>query len=150
MDWKPERAIQAKVRDFQNKIKQKNMIAEACQWRNILRWSTNGNFFQTLGQQWALFQKRHQLLPCDGFCPVNGSICSKSHYLQGSLPSVCTAMTVHLPSYLLCLVSLSLFVIYNSYSHTNYIHTLILSHIHTHQIHNINSYMVASVTQSHV
>ena len=28
-----------------------------------------------------------------------------------------------------------------------YIHTLILSHIHTQHIHNINSYMVASVTQ---
>ena len=112
----------------------------------VYKWQLLPDFRSTM----SFIPKRHQLLPCDGFCPVNGSICSKSHYLQGSLPSVCTAMTVHLQSYLLCLVSLSLFVIYNSYSHTNYIHTLILSHIHTHQIHNINSYMVASVTQSHV
>jgi len=30
------------------------MTAEARQWRNTLRWSTNGDFFQTFGQQWAL------------------------------------------------------------------------------------------------
>jgi len=30
------------------------MTAEARQWRNTLRWSTNGNFFPTLGRQCAL------------------------------------------------------------------------------------------------
>jgi hypothetical protein len=49
-------------------------------------------------------------------------------------------------------------VIYSLYSRTNYIHafiqsyirTFIHSHIHTQHMHNINSYMVASVTQSFV
>ena len=148
MDWKLERAIQAKVRDFQNKTKRHDCWSAPMEEHSTLvyKWQLLPDFRSTM----SFIPKRHQLLPCAGFCPVNGSICSQSHYLQGSLPSVCTAMTVHLQSYLLCLVSLSLFVIYNSCSHTNYIHTLILSHIHTHQIHNINSYMVASVTQSHV
>ena len=30
------------------------MTAEAHHWRNTLRWSTNGDFFRTLSQQWAL------------------------------------------------------------------------------------------------
>jgi len=33
------------------------MTAEARQWRNTLRWSTNSNFFQTFGQQWAYPQE---------------------------------------------------------------------------------------------
>ena len=69
MDWKPERAIQAKVRDFQNKIKQKGMTAEARQWRNTLRWSTNGNFFQTLGQQWASSPRDIGCYLIPGFTP---------------------------------------------------------------------------------
>ena len=82
------------------------------------------------------------------FYPVSGSICSQSYYLQGSLPSVCTAMSVRLTSYLFCLISLSSPVICNytvvqssrvytviqvTFIHTFiqlYIHTLILSCIH--------------------
>jgi len=57
--------------------------------------------------------RRRQLLPCVGFYPVSGSICSQTYYLQGSLPSVCTAISLHLPSYLFCLVSSSSPVICN-------------------------------------
>jgi len=103
------------------------MTAEARQWTKhsvpIYKWRLLPDFRSTM----SFIPKRHQLLPCAGFYPVNGSICSQSHYLQGSLSSVCTAMTVHLPYYLLCLVSLSSFVIYNSYSHTNYIHIFVTS-----------------------
>jgi len=79
VDWKPERAVQTKVRDFQNKRenKTKSMTAEAHHWRNTLRWSTNGDFFRTLSQQWALSSKRHQLLPYTGFYPLSGSTCSQ-------------------------------------------------------------------------
>jgi len=87
------------------------------------------------------------LLPCARFYTANGSICSQQYHLQGSLSSVCTAMSVRLPSYLFCLVSSSSPVICNytvvqsstvytviqitfihAFIHL-YIHTLILSHI---------------------
>jgi hypothetical protein len=44
VDRKPERAVQAKVRDFQRKNK-KCMTAEAYQWKNTLRRFTNVDFF---------------------------------------------------------------------------------------------------------
>jgi len=71
--------------------------------------------------------RRHQLLPCARFYTANGSICSQQYHLQGSLSSVCTAMSVCFASYLVLsrLVSSSLSIIYNSYSHTNYIHTFV-------------------------
>ena len=88
VDWKLERATQAKVRDFfQNKDnKTKSMTAEARQCRNTLRWSTNGDFFQTFGSTMGFVPKRHQLLPSTGFYPVCSPIYSQKHHLQGSLP----------------------------------------------------------------
>jgi hypothetical protein len=127
------------------------MTAEAYEWKNALRRFTNGDFSQTFGKTVGFTPRRHQLLLCVGLYPVNGSICSRLYHLQGSFPSVCTAMSVRLPSYMSCLISLShlSYTVYSvvqvtsmhSYIHTNYIHTSILSHIHifmrTQHIHRI-------------
>ena len=81
--------------------------------------------------------------------------------LQGSLPSVCTALSVRLQSYLSCLVPSShlsypvqTVVQVTYYIHTfiytiihSYINTFTYSHIHAYT-HHINSHMIASVTQS--
>jgi len=45
------------------------MTAEARQWRNTLRWSTNSDFFQTFGQQWALSPKDISCYLVLGFTP---------------------------------------------------------------------------------
>ena len=108
----------------------------------VYKWWLLPDFRSTM----SFIPKRHQLLPCAGFYPVSGPICSQSYYLQGSLPSVCTAMSVHLPSYMLCLFSLSSFVIYNSYSHTNYIHTFVTT---IHSYINTFTYSYTSYTQHH-
>ena len=91
MDWKLERAVQEKIRGikkeytpgglktqkggpdkskgFSKKNKTKSTTAEAHQWRNTLRWSTNGDFFQTLGQQWALSPRDISCYLVPGFTP---------------------------------------------------------------------------------
>jgi len=98
------------------------MIVEACRGKNSLRQFTNGDFFQTFDQPLAtLCQVLHRQW-LDLFTVIS---------LQGSLLSVCTATSVHPPSYLSCLVSSSSPVTYSIYSHTNYIHTFIHPYIHT-------------------
>jgi len=62
VDWKPERVVQAKVRVFFQKKKHdcwgapmEENSALVYKWRLLLDfWPTNGDFFQTFGQQWAL------------------------------------------------------------------------------------------------
>ena len=71
----------------------------------------------------GLYPQEYQLLPCARFCPVSGSICSQYYHPQGSLPSVCTTMSVRLPSYLFCLVC--------QVTCHNPVHTIIHSCIHT-------------------
>jgi len=58
------------------------MAAEARQWRNTLRWSTNSDFFQTFGQQWALSQRDISCYLVPGFTPsaarfIHNNISSK-------------------------------------------------------------------------
>ena len=129
------------------------MIAEARQWRNTLRWSTNSNFFQTFGQQWALSPRDISCYLVPGFTP------STARFIHNNIISkeVCQVFVLQCHSALPFLPVLSRFiefirhmqlysrtVIYSSYSHTNhinpYIHTIIHSCINTftHQcIHNI-------------
>jgi len=109
VDWKPERAVQAKVRDFQNKRKNKtkSMTAEARQWRNTLRWSTNGDFFQTLSRQWALSPRDISCYLIPGFAPSTARLVHNNIISKEDLPSVCTAMSLCFPSYMFCLVSSS-------------------------------------------
>ena len=116
------------------------MTAEARQWRNTLRWSTNGDFFQTFGSTMGFVPKRHQLLPSTGFYPVCSPIYSQKHHLQGSLPMFvlqCRS-TSHLtyfvsfhrvhPSYA-TIQSYSHLQFIQSYKSHSFIHTLIPSHI---------------------
>jgi len=102
VDWKPERAIQAKVRDFQNKDK-KSMTAEARQWRNTLRWSTNGDFFQTFGQQCALSPRDISCYLVPGFTP------SAARFIHNNIISkeVCRVFVLqcHSASHFTCFVS---------------------------------------------
>ena len=115
MDRKPERAVQAKVRDFQNKRKNKtkSMTAEAHHWRNTLRWSTNGDFFRTLSQQWTLSPRDISCYLIPGFTPSAARLVHNNIISKEDLPSVCTAMSLRLPSYMFRLVSSSSPVICN-------------------------------------
>ena len=141
MDWKPERAIQAKVRDFQNKDKKKSNGCWGAPMEEhstlVYKWQLLPDFESTMG----FVPKRHQLLPSTRFYPVCSPIYSQKHHLQGSLPSVCTTMSVYLPSsssvicnYTVVRSSTVHTVIQITFIHSFiqlYIHTLILSHINT-------------------
>jgi len=145
------------------------MTAEARQWRNTLCWSTNGDFFQTLGQQWTLPPRdiSYYLTP--------GSTSSTARFVHNNIISkeVCRVFVLrcHSASHLTCFVSFRRvhlsYAIIQSYNHlqfiqsnkshssmhsSNYtfIHEYFHTVMHTQHIHNINSYMVASVTQSFV
>jgi len=144
------------------------MTAEARQWRNTLRWTTNDDFFQTLSQQWALSPRDTSCYLIPGFTP------SAARFVHNNIISkkVCRVFVLrcHSASHLTCFVSfhrVSLVICnytvvqsstvctvirtshIHSYNYTfihEYFHTL----MHTQHIHNINSYMVASVTQRFV
>jgi len=148
VDWKPERAIQAKVRDFQKKKnKTKSTTAEARQWRNTLRWSTNGDFFQTLSQHWALSPRDISCYLIPGFTPsaarlVHNDIISKE---------VCRVFVLrcHSASNLTCFVSFHRvrmsYAITQSYSHLQFIqsnksHSFIQLYAHTWILSHINAY----------
>jgi len=104
--------------------------------------------------------RRHRLLPHPILHSVNDSIYSQWYHLQGSLPSVGTAMSVHFPAYLSCLVSSSFICHIQLYSRTvvQVVHlynhmfvqvTSIHSYIHTtiHSCINIFTYSYTSYTQ---
>jgi len=151
VDWNPERAVQAKVRDFQNKRKNKTkgMTAEARQWKNTLRWSTNGDFFQTLSQQWALSPRDTSCYLIPGFTPSAARLVH-NNISKEDLPSVCTAMSLRLPSYMFCLVSSSSPVICNytvvqsstvyTVKQVTFIHSFIQLYIHTWIFSHSNAY----------
>jgi len=112
------------------------MTAKAGREKNTLRRFTNGDFFQTFDQPWATFCQVLHSQWLDLFTVIS---------LQGSLPSVCTATSVHL--HLTCLVSSHQVhlshtvytIIQITFIHP-YIHTSIFSYIHiyTHScVHNI-------------
>jgi len=143
------------------------MTAEARRWRNTLRWSTNGDFFQTLSQHWALSPRDISCYLIPGLTPsaarlVHNNIISKE---------VCRVFVLRCQSasHLTCFVSfhqvhLSYAIIrsytrlqfiqsnksrsfIHSYNYTfihEYFHTL----MHTQRKHNINSHMIALVIQN--
>jgi len=151
VDWKPERAIQAKVRDFQNKRKIKQKA-----W--LLRRANGGTL--CVGLQ-MVTSSRLWLL--NGISPQETSVATLYQVLPRQqldwftiIPSprmfveCCTAMLVRLPSYLFCLVSSSSPVIcgytvvqsstVRSFIQITFIHTIIHSYINTFThlcIHNI-------------
>jgi len=72
----------------------------------------------------------HKLLPCVGLYPVYGLICPQWFHLKRRLSSVCSVMSVHFPSYMSCLVSSSLPVIY-SYTVVEVVHSYINAFVHS-------------------
>jgi hypothetical protein len=129
VDWKPERAIQAKVRDSKKKNK-KSMTAEAHPWEKhsstVCKWRLLPDFW-LMGfiPKKCLFH--HQLI-CVGPCPDVDLIHLQQCYPQWRLPSGCTVMSVHSPSYQPNLVSSSYYTVTPSYKykfHTYIIHTFI-------------------------
>jgi len=136
------------------------MTAEARQWRNTLRWSTNGNFFQTLSQQWAFSPRDISCYLIPGFTSSAARLVHNNTISK----EVCRVFVLrcHFASHLTCFVSFRRVHLSNaiiqSYNHLQfvhsykscsfiqlYIHTLILSHIYAYTTY---TYMVASVTQS--
>jgi len=131
------------------------MTAGAYQWKNTPRRFINDDFFQAFGS-------RMGFLPGGISCYLMlGFTSSTAQCFHNNIISkeVCRVFVLRCQStsHLTCLVSFHrvspIIYSYTSYIHTfiqSYIHTLILSRIHTfmhtHHIHNINSYMVASVT----
>jgi len=156
MDWKSERAVQEKVWDSKKKNKRKRHedwsvpmeehSVSVCIWRLLPDFQLIMSF---LPRKCLL---PHQLVPCSWPHPVNGSICPQWYHLQWSLPSVCTTMSVRLPSCLSCLFRQShlFYTVVQSYSYTvvqSYIHIFTHSYIHgyiTYTQH--HSYMIALVT----
>ena len=144
------------------------MTSEARQWRNTLRWSTNGDFFQTFDPQMAtssrllvnngLYTQETsvatlcRVLPCQRLNLI--SIISYPRKLAECLycdvtpPPILPVLsrfiefTCHMQLY-------SRTVIYSLYNHTNHIHTLILSHINAYTSYTPHhSHMIALVIQS--
>jgi len=126
------------------------MTAEARQWRNTLRWSTNGNFFQTLGRQCALS-------PGDISCYlIPGFTLSTHQFLHNNIISkeVCRVFVLRCQSTshftCFCLVSSSspvickYTVVQSSTVYTviqvTFIRTLIQLYIHTLILSYINAY----------
>jgi len=89
------------------------MTVEARQWRNTLHWSTNGDFFQTLSQQWALSPRDTSCYRIPDFTLSAARLVHNNIISKEDLPSVCTAMSPRFPSYMFCLVSSSSPVICN-------------------------------------
>ena len=161
MDWKPERAVQAKVRDSQNKrkIKQKAWLLKRANGGTLcvgLQMATSSRPWVNNGlyPQETSVATLYQVLPPSAARLVHNNIISKE-----DLPSVCTAMSLRLPSYMCCLVSSSSPVICNytavqsSIVYTvvqsstvylvkrvTFIHTFIQLYIHTWILSHINAY----------
>jgi len=112
------------------------MTAEARQWRNTLRWSTNGDFFQTLGSTMGFIPQETSVATLCRILPRQQlnlfTIISSPRkfaeclYCDVSPPPILHVLsrfvefTYHMQLY-------SRTVIYSLYSHTNHIH----SYIHT-------------------
>jgi len=75
MDWKPERAVQAKVRDLKKKQKKHDYWSMPREEHSapVYKWRLFLDFWSTMG----FLPKRHQFLPCTKFYTVNDSICSQ-------------------------------------------------------------------------
>jgi len=115
------------------------MTAEARQWRNTLRWSTNSDFFQTFGQHGLYPQETSVCYLVPGFTP------SAARFIHNNIISkeVCRVFVLRCQStsHLTCFVSfhrvypsyaiIQSAVLYNLYSHTNHIHSFIHTIIHS-------------------
>jgi len=158
VDWKPERAVQAKVRDSKIKIKSNSCwnalmeeyTAPVQNWRLLPRF---------LSQELSFSPWKHQLLLCTELTISNG-LTKPSRMSSRIKTAECrTTKPLPSPSFLFCLLPSS------HLSHTVYmivqitfihscIHASILSWIHTFMrtqrtcIYNIESHMFASIAHS--
>ena len=159
MDWKPERAVQAKVRDSKTKKQKKNKAKKAEAWQSQVCQQrilcadlqiaasskiliNNGLYPQKVSTSRVLHRGRalpHQwfdqhILPHQWFNsgPHSRQWFDSSPVMlsQWRLPSVRTTMSVYFPTYLFCLVSSSSIVIYVVVQVVQFIHTFIHS-LHT-------------------
>jgi len=136
------------------------MTAKARRRKNTLLPFTNGHFSQTFDRQWAGFLRGIGCHRVPGFIPPIARFIHNN--IKGSLPSVCTALSVRLQSYMSCLVPSShlSYAVYTvvqvtfihsciqAFTH-QYFHILAHASVHNTHIHTrINSHMVASVAQS--
>ena len=140
MDWKPKKAVQAKVRDFQ--IKRHN------DQKDPLCWFTNGDLCLTMGRTSGKLLLQAFYFKAS-FTPINGL---DDTIPQWILPSVFAAMSTHFMSYLSCPVLSSPPVTYTVvqivHTHIQYIHTYIqYTHVYIHTyIHTyIHAHTIASV-----
>jgi len=169
VDWKPERAVQAKVKDFQNKwkIKQKAWLLRRAKGGTLcvgLPMATSSRLCVNNGlyPQETSVATLYRVLPCqrlDLFTIIS------------SPRKICRVFVLrcHSASHLTCFVSFHQvhlsYAIIQSYNHLQFIqsnkspsfihsynytfiHEYFHTLMHTQHIHNINSYMVAPVTQS--
>jgi len=108
------------------------MTAEARQWRNTLRWSTNSDFLQTFGQQWALSPKDTSCYLVPGFTPSAARLFTKTSSPRKF--AECLYYNVGLPPIaIFCLVSSSSSVICNyTVVQSSTVHTVIqITFIHS-------------------
>ena len=127
----------------------------------VYKWRLLPDFESTMG----FIPKRHQLLPYTRFYPPQRLdlftiISSPRKFVECWYCDVIPPPIVHVLSRFIeftCYMQLySRTIIYNLYSQTSHIHSYNYTFMHeyfhtlmhTQHIHNINSYMVASVTQS--
>jgi hypothetical protein len=118
------------------------MTIEACRCKYILRWFTNGDFFQTFGQQWALYPGTSTATLCLtlprqrlNWFTIVSSLRKFAECLYcnvNPLPILLVLVSshgVHLSHTVYTVVQVTFIC--------SYVHTSILSHIHTQHIHHI-------------
>jgi len=151
VDWKPERAVQAKVRDSQQKKNDWWGSSTGEHFASVCKWRLLPDFRSTMGY-----------LPRGISCYlVPNFTLSMAQFVHDNtiFKEVCRVFVLQCRStfYLTSLVSphrvhLSHTIYVQSYKLDSYINTLICSYIHTFMctkhIHNIILHMVALVTQS--
>jgi len=152
VDWKPERVVQEKVRDFQNKrkIKQKAWLLRRANGGTLcvgLQMTTSSRLWvnNELSPQKTSVATLYQVLPrqrLDWFTIIP----SPRMFVE-----CCTAMSVRLPSYLFCLVSSSSPVICNYIvAQSSTVYTVIqITFIHTNHIRSYKSHSFIQITFVH-
>ena len=148
MDWKPERAIQAKVRDFQNKDKKAWLLKRANGGTLCVGLQTTTSS-RLLGQQWALSPRDISCYLVPGFTPYAARLFTKTSsprkfaeclYYNVGLPPIAIFCLVSSRSSVICNYT----VVQSSTVHTviqiTFIHSFIQLYIHTLILSHINAY----------
>ncbi|KEH17457.1 hypothetical protein MTR_0014s0390 [Medicago truncatula] len=122
------------------------MTVEACQWKNTLCQFTNGDFFQTFGQQWALSPRDISCYLVLGFTP------STVQFVHSNIifKEVCRVFVLRYQSASHLTYLVSFHRVYLSYTVIQlHFHIFTHSHIHT-SIHSYNHAFINIFTYSYV